>query len=167
MPKDLNETILYQRSYAFNWLGGTEPWDEVLCDVSARAVSSYGGTAYLEITAAVETGKLADSLGALDATMRTLAADPVDATALAWAKLRTARSKSLRFMTNGDAASELVRRVALGWGLGSLDAFASDLAGATADDVTQALRACAAGKPTLSIVGDEAAAHAAFRQTWP
>ena len=70
-------------------------------------------------------------------------------------------------MTNGDAASELVRRVALGWGLGSLDAFASDLAGATADDVTQALRACAAGKPTLSIVGDEAAAHAAFRQTWP
>jgi hypothetical protein len=32
LPSDLNVEVLYQREYAFEWLHGIEPWDDVQCD---------------------------------------------------------------------------------------------------------------------------------------
>ncbi len=32
LPTDLNMSVLYERRYAFEWLDGTEGWDEVTCD---------------------------------------------------------------------------------------------------------------------------------------
>jgi hypothetical protein len=32
LPEDLNWGVLYERRYAFEWLDGVEPWDEVSCD---------------------------------------------------------------------------------------------------------------------------------------
>jgi len=32
LPGDLNEAVLFERRYAFEWLDGTEKWDEVTCD---------------------------------------------------------------------------------------------------------------------------------------
>lgn len=32
LPKDLNWSVLYERRYAFEWLDGHQPWDEVTCD---------------------------------------------------------------------------------------------------------------------------------------
>lgn len=32
LPFDLNVDVLYQREYAFEWLGGIETWDDVQCD---------------------------------------------------------------------------------------------------------------------------------------
>lgn len=31
-PEDLNQQVLYQRVYAFNWLSEPEEWDDVICD---------------------------------------------------------------------------------------------------------------------------------------
>lgn len=31
-PDDLNRRVLYERRYAFEWLDGTQDWDEVTCD---------------------------------------------------------------------------------------------------------------------------------------
>jgi hypothetical protein len=32
LPSDLAPAVLYQREYAFEWLHGIEPWDDVQCD---------------------------------------------------------------------------------------------------------------------------------------
>jgi hypothetical protein len=32
LPPDLNWSVLYQRRYAFEWLDGTQDWDDVTCD---------------------------------------------------------------------------------------------------------------------------------------
>ena len=31
-PRDLEYYVLYERQYAFEWLGGHDPWDQVQCD---------------------------------------------------------------------------------------------------------------------------------------
>ncbi len=32
LPADLNSWVLYERRYAFEWLGGLQEWDDVTCD---------------------------------------------------------------------------------------------------------------------------------------
>jgi hypothetical protein len=32
IPEDLNQSVLYERRYAFEWLAGVQEWDEVSCD---------------------------------------------------------------------------------------------------------------------------------------
>ena len=32
LPRDLMVDVLYQRKYTFEWLNGTDAWDEVTCD---------------------------------------------------------------------------------------------------------------------------------------
>jgi uncharacterized protein DUF4272 len=32
LPSDLNWSVLYERRYAFEWLDGTQDWDNVTCD---------------------------------------------------------------------------------------------------------------------------------------
>ncbi|WP_435017690.1 DUF4272 domain-containing protein [Tundrisphaera sp. TA3] len=32
LPQDLNWLVLYERRYAFEWLGGPREWDEITCD---------------------------------------------------------------------------------------------------------------------------------------
>jgi hypothetical protein len=32
IPDDLNDTVLYERRYAFEWLDGIQEWDDVTCD---------------------------------------------------------------------------------------------------------------------------------------
>jgi hypothetical protein len=32
LPDDLDWSVLYERRYAFEWLDGLEPWDEITCD---------------------------------------------------------------------------------------------------------------------------------------
>ena len=56
----------------------------------------------------------------------------------------------------------------MGYPLESIDSFAKELSETGAADVQRDYRACAAGRPTLSlVVGDETAARAAFKEAWP
>jgi predicted Zn-dependent peptidase len=66
----------------------------------AHATVERGGTAYLTVAGAVESGKLGPALVVLRDTLKALASAPAPDHAIARAKLRTAQREGTRFMTN-------------------------------------------------------------------
>ncbi|WP_394848672.1 insulinase family protein [Pendulispora brunnea] len=113
-----------------------------LTDVVATAHVLRGGTSYLDVSTAVERDKLATTLAAMKEALRNLAEGPLDVNALAWAKLRAARARTLAYGTNGQVASAVMEVANLGFPLESLDLAARYIAETTAKDVQDDVRAC-------------------------
>jgi zinc protease len=134
---------------------------------SARAAVMRGGAAFLSVDGAVESAKLGTALGVLRDTLKALADTPAPANELDWAKLRNAHRKGTSFMTNQAIVRALLSSRNIGFGWSRQDTYASELAVVTAEAVAQDFQACAAGRPTLSIVGDQSEVQAALKQAWP
>ena len=134
--------------------------------IYANARLLRGGTSYLDIRGAVENGQLASSLTTIKAALEKLGQTPADAQELARLKLKLARQRSTQFLSNDDIASAIVGARNVGFPLTSLDDEAKHYADVTPDQIQEDLAACLAGRPTLSIVGDEPAVRAAFQQGW-
>lgn len=132
----------------------------------AAAWVRRGGTAYFDMSGAVDQSKLVFSLSAIRKTLDDFRENPVDARELARMKLRLARRHSARFMSNMSLASGVMSKIATGYSPADLDDFAAYLDKVTAEDVQQDFKACFAGNPTLIIVGEEAVARAAFKDGW-
>lgn len=131
-----------------------------------NAFMRRGGTAWLEMSGAVEQSKLVYSLAVLEKALKDLRQTPVDARDLARAKLRLARKHAARFMSNASIAGFVASYKTLGFQVSDVDDFAQFLGGITAEDIQADIKACFAGNPTLAIVGDAATARAAFKGVW-
>jgi zinc protease len=133
----------------------------------AHATVERGGTAYLTVAGAVESGKLGPALVVLRDTLKALASAPAPDHVIARAKLRTAQREGTRFMTNETIVDALLSSRNVGFGFDRHDTYARELDAVTAEAIEQDFQACTAGRPTLSIVGDQGAAQAALREAWP
>ena len=133
----------------------------------AVAWALRGGVGYLEVTGAVERDKLGVSLKVLRETLQGLADAPASANELAWAKLRLARGRSTTYTANSEIVSALLAHRNMGFDIESLGALADEIAVVTEEEVQRAFQLCAAGRPTLSLVGDEPALQAALKEAWP
>ena len=114
----------------------------------------------------MERDRLFETFGAIRELLTSLAQTTASPNELAWAKLRVARGGVGRFLTNASIARTLARRVELGWGVASVERHPDELAAVTAEQVRDDFRRCLTGRPTVSIVGDERAARAAFARAW-
>ncbi len=134
--------------------------------VRAEARSIPGGSAWLELSSAVESNKLALALaGFRDAFVQTSAGSSNAEAELSWAKLDVASalapgSRNLDFVTAID------RALALDYPLQSLDTVAEDVASVTQDAVREDASICLANALALSLVGDEATLRAAVAAAW-
>ncbi len=131
-----------------------------------KATVLRGGTAYLRVEGVAETSKLAYSLAALKKALDHFSQNPVDARVLAQMKLRLARRNMIRTMSNQSIADAVANARALDQPFADLDDFAVFLGKTTAPDIQADFAACFSGRPTLSIVGDERTARAAFKEAW-
>jgi zinc protease len=135
--------------------------------LSAIARVMRGGTAFLSVNGAVESGKLGPALVVLRDTLKALADTKAPDNELAWAKLRQAHRESTSFMTNEAIVEELLANRNVGFSFESDDTYARELATITGESVQQDFQMCAAGRPTLSIIGDDGAVKSALREAWP
>jgi zinc protease len=133
---------------------------------AARATVMRGGAAYLAIDGAVESAKLGQTLVVLRDVLKALAEAPAPENEIAWAKLRQAHREGTSFMTNDAVAASLLSSRNVGFPIQRHDTYARELDAVTAEAVAQDFRACAAARPTLSIVGDQGAVQAALKQAW-
>lgn len=133
--------------------------------VHAQAARLSGGTAYLDLHANVENGKLAAALGELHQLLEQLAGAPAAGDALLWAKYREASSVALDQMTNGAVASSIFRRSRLAL-QPELAAVRQEIASVSAQDIQADYQYCLGAHPTLSIVGEESVVKAALKQGW-
>jgi len=133
--------------------------------VHVRAVKLADGTAYLDIQTDVENGKLAPALRELRGAIDGLAAAPVDARTLKWARYTKASEIAAGQMSNAEVASSIQRRKRLGLppDLGQVK---RDLDAVTARDVQSDFAACLARNPALAIVGEEPVVQAALKTAW-
>lgn len=134
---------------------------------SAMAIVMSGGAAYLAVDGAVETGKLGPALAVLRGTLQALTDTKVSENELGWAKLRQAYRDGASRMTNGAIVRGLLASRNMGYRFDRIDTYAQELAGATAESVQQDLKACGAGRPTLSVVGPQDSVDGALREAWP
>ncbi|HET6146957.1 MAG TPA: pitrilysin family protein [Polyangia bacterium] len=133
--------------------------------VEARMVR--GGTAYLELRGAVVSGQLDATLVVLRDALAQLASAPASDHLIAWQKLEVAQSMSLNYMTNTGIVRALLSSANVGFPPKTIVELPDDLSAATAAGVQEDFQRCTAGRPTLSIVGPEAAARDAFTKAWP
>ena len=134
--------------------------------INAYAFVLRGGTAYLQIDTAVETSKLTFSLESIKKSIDGLAQELAGVQEVERIKLRFARRRATQFLSSASITSAVTSRRNLGFPLESLDANATFIASVTPEGVKADMRACLAGQPTLSIVGDEPLARAAFKEAW-
>jgi predicted Zn-dependent peptidase len=134
---------------------------------SANAVALRGSAAFLSVSGAVESGQLGQALGVLRDSLKTLADAKAPDNALAWAKLRNASRVGTSFMTNDAVVASLLSNRNVGFPISRLDTYARELDAVTAELVQQDFQACAGGRPTLSIVGDQTSVQAALKEAWP
>lgn len=83
------------------------------------------------------------------------------------ARLKLARRHVLAHVTNEAVVAAVLDARHTGLSLGVTDQYGSALASVTPEDVQEGFRRCAAGRPTLSLVGDEAPTRAAAAQAFP
>jgi zinc protease len=124
----------------------------------------YGGTSSFEASGAIETGKLSSALAAISGTLRSLRDEPPGAEELAWAKVKVADARALAALSNRGAAGVILVHGGTGLALDASDA--EQIGQVTAAQVQEDFQTCLTSRPTLSIVGDEAAARAAFAASW-
>jgi zinc protease len=135
--------------------------------IHAFAWAKRGGTALMEVYGAVDAGRFATSLSVLKETLEDLGKAPVSASDLAWAKLRVARSRTGKYMTNDSIVGALLAANNAGFPMDRVDSFATELAEVKAESLMEDARLCAAGRAVVSVVGDEPSARAAIKQVWP
>jgi zinc protease len=135
--------------------------------IEASASVKRGGTALLEVNGAVGAGHFATALGVLKETLAGLGQAPVSEDELAWAKMRVARDRAGRFMSNEMIVNALLAKENVGHPMDSIDTFADELSAVTAERLMPDARLCAAGRSALAVVGDDALARAAIKQVWP
>lgn len=133
--------------------------------VQVRAVELPGGTSYLDLHANVENGKLTAALGELHRLLDQLAAAPVAADALLWARYKKASSVALAQMTNAAVASSIVQRTRFGLSP-DLAEIRHDLASISEKDIQADIQHCLSAHPTLSIVGEEQVSQTALKEGW-
>lgn len=134
--------------------------------VHATSFVLRGGTAYLEMTGAVDNSKLSMALASIKKSLEDLMLQPVDTQQLARAKLKLVRRNATQFLANQSIAGSVLAMRNLGFPLASLDEGALYFADVTPDQVRADMKACMSGRPTLSIVGDEPSIRAAFKDGW-
>lgn len=107
-----------------------------------------GGTAYLEISANIENGKLASVLGVTHQALGSFAANPISQDQLSWAKLERASDFALRRMKNQSVASLVLARARMGQSLDVAD-YRRELESVSAEDVQTAFQYCLRANPNL------------------
>jgi zinc protease len=132
--------------------------------IHATAWVRAGGSSYLEITGAVENGKLGKALATLTSTLTDLATTPASPNALAEAQLALARGNATAHVTNRDIAMALLGARGTGYPVERVDGYAKLLAPVSAEAVQGDFKRCQAGRPTISIVGDEPIVRAAIKE---
>jgi zinc protease len=135
--------------------------------LSANAIALRGGAAFLSVNGAVESGKLGPALVALRDSLKALADTKAPGNALAWAKRRNAYRVGTSFMTNDAVVASLLSSRNVGFPFQRHDTYARELDAVTAELTQQDFQVCAAGRPTLAIVGEKSAVQAALKEAWP
>lgn len=133
--------------------------------VRVHAKALQGATAWLEVSANVENGKLTAVLGELRKTLEELATKPVSANAIGWARYEKASAVAKSQLTNGALAAAILARARLGLPPDVVEV-RSEVESVTALDLMADFKSCLAAQPTLSIVGEEGVAQAALRDGW-
>ncbi|GAC1535997.1 MAG: pitrilysin family protein [Myxococcales bacterium] len=133
--------------------------------VQVRPVELPGGTAYLDLRANVENGKLTSVLSELHAVLDQLAAAPANPDALRWARYEEASSVALNQMTNGAAASSIFQRTRFGLSPDPAE-IRRDSESVSERDIQADFQFCLGTQPTLSLVGEEKVLQAALKEGW-
>jgi zinc protease len=133
--------------------------------VQVQAVELQGGTAYLDLRANVENGKLTSVLSELHKLLDQMAAAPVGPDALLWARYKKASSVALDQMTNGAAASFIFQRTRLGLSPDLVE-IRRDIDSVSEHDIQADFQYCLGSHPTLSLVGEEPVLQAALKEGW-
>ncbi|UQA61491.1 M16 family metallopeptidase [Polyangium aurulentum] len=132
--------------------------------IDANAWVLAGGSSFLEVTGAVENGKLGKALATLTGTLTSLAEAPASPGALAEAKLALARHVATAYVTNGDITRSVLGLRLRGYPLQDGDAYGKLLAAVPAEAVQRDFKRCQGGQPTISILGDEVIVRAAIKE---
>jgi zinc protease len=133
--------------------------------VQVLPVELQGGTAYLDLSANVENGKLASVLSELHKVLYQMAAAPVSPDALLWARYEKASSVALHQMTNGAVASSIFQRTRFGLSP-DLAEIRRDIDSVSERDIQADFQYCLGSHPTLSLVGEEKVLQAALKDGW-
>ncbi|MDI3284270.1 M16 family metallopeptidase [Polyangium sp. 15x6] len=131
------------------------------------AATLWGGVAHLSIRADADQGRLGEALVVLRDVLRELEEGKLAPGELDAARLKLARQRVLSHVTNSEIVEAVLDARHTGISLGVVDQYGSALASVTPDDVKEGFRRCAAGSPTLSLVGDEAPTRAAAAGAFP
>ena len=131
------------------------------------AATLWGGAAHLSIRADADQARLGEALGVLRDVLRELEEGKFAPGELDAARLKVARRHVLAHVTNEAVVMAVLDARHTGLTLGVTDQYGSALASITPGDVQEGFRRCAAGKPTLSLVGDEAPTRAAAAAVFP
>lgn len=132
----------------------------------AQTTALRGGTSYLQISGAVENAKLGFALSAIRKSLDNLAQIPTDAQGLARMKLKFARRWATAGLSNQDIATELLGARSMNFSLTSIDNIAAHIADITPEQLQEDFQACLAGRPVLSLIGDEPSVRTAFNEAW-
>jgi zinc protease len=132
--------------------------------IGARAVYFRGGTSYLQVNGAVETGKLGPVLAAIQGALTTVRTEAPAPANLSWAKIKAADGSAVANMLNEGVISGEVKRATMGFAFEN--PADESLESVTGEEVRADLEQCLRSRPTLSIVGDEPTVRAALKEGW-
>jgi zinc protease len=132
----------------------------------ARADILRGGAAHFILSGDVDNAHLTKALETLKAALASFEQGQLGKGELDRARLRIARRYAVSYVTSGDLVDALLEARNEDRDAASIDAYPEEIAATSAEHLAETFRSCAAGSPTLSIVGDEAAIQAAIRQVF-
>ena len=130
-------------------------------------VALRGGATQLVVQGAVETASTARALAALRDTLASFAQGKLDPQAIDRARFRLASRFGVAFDTTRSLVSAILSARNRGASLASIDAYPEDLIRPSPADLAAVFARCLAGRPVVSIVGDEPAVRAAITEAWP
>jgi zinc protease len=141
-------------------------------DLDARyhvvgAVGARRAATTLELTTEVETRHLAGAIARLRSTLTGFAAGRVDAADLDRARWQVGSRYVFNHGANRALVSAILDARNRGASVASIDGYPEEVIRPSPADLGAAFARCLAGRPVISIVGDEPAVRAAIAESWP
>jgi zinc protease len=130
-------------------------------------VALRGGATELVVQGDVETASTGRALAAMREALTSFAQGKLDSQAIDRARLRLASHFGVAFDTTRSLVSAILDARNRGASLASIDAYAEDLIRPSPAEIGAVFARCLAGRPVVSIVGDEPAVRAAITEAWP
>lgn len=125
------------------------------------------GAPDMALTVEVETRHVGGALAALRSTLTRFAAGTIDAADLDRARWNESNRYVLTHGTNRSLVAAILDARNRSASVASIDAYPEDLIRPSPADIGAVFAGCLAGRPVVSIVGDEPTVRAAITEAWP